>query len=214
MSIKLHIGIKESSDEITKRILRGIRDELNPVFPKLVPKIVSRTKVLLFNSITSQPEYESIRSGELRFHLGLPNGGDRLIDIIEIWINSVEAEFKKFRISSATGLTGGITLIAVRSDYEDVISSNSAVFITEKGEELHWLQWLLNEGSNTIISDYKIQLGPNLGRTGGAIMVTGAGWSIPGGFTGTPNNNFITRAIANVELDLIQDIRQIMEEAL
>lgn len=102
----------------------------------------------------------------------------------------------------------------IQSDYTDVLNSSAAVFKTEKGTDLNWLEWLLLFGSKTIIKDYEVEFGYNpRSRTGQAIMrgVKRGKWSVPYEFSGTQNNNWITRAIDSVESDIYKTLSEAMK---
>jgi hypothetical protein len=107
------------------------------------------------------------------------------------------------------GFEGGITIEAIRADYADVLALPDSTLITpEHGYVLPWLQWLLLEGNKTIIEHFKVQFG-SWGRTGGAIMRKGGSWHVPPEHAGTINDNFITRAIAQIEPQLVETIKNV-----
>ncbi len=61
---------------------------------------------------------------------------------------------------------------------------------------LPWLKWLTTLGDAVIVRDYEVRAGfPDKSRTGDKIMVKGSGWRVPPAHSGTPENNFLTRAI-------------------
>lgn len=96
----------------------------------------------------------------------------------------------------------------VDSSYKDVLVSQAANLITEKGQSLPWLEWLLRFGDKAIIRDYTIGVARNSARsrTGRAIMVKAASkrWKVPSQFAGTAQNNFVTRAIDSIEPSIIK----------
>ena len=94
--------------------------------------------------------------------------------------------------------------------YSDVLGSSAAIQRTKKGQNLEWLDWLLIQGDKIIIKEYEISSGE--GRAGRFVMkktVTGK-WGVPSTFAGTPNNNWITRAIQSASTI----IDRTLEEAL
>jgi hypothetical protein len=209
----LDIQIKENIRQIERKMLEGIRDTLNIAFPKTQNDIISNTKRILYGAITSQPEYRSIVSGDLRIELGLVDGGVRLLNIVDRWLASLEVTFTKFRIVGG-GFAGGIKIRAIRSDYSDVLSMSDANLITEKDEELPWLRWMLLDGGSLIIADYNVKFQSNRGRTGGGFMIEGRGWSIPEPFSGSSGDNFVTRAVDSIQDRLTDTIIRILESKI
>jgi hypothetical protein len=152
-------------------------------------------------------------SGKLRIELGLVDGGVRLLNILDAWIGGTEVKFTKFRLA-AGGFTGGIKIRAIRNDYSDVLSMSDATLVTEKGEELPWLRWMLIDGGSLIIADYIVKFRGGTGRTGGGFMVEGNGWSIPSPFSGVVGDNFVTRAVDSIQDRLEDDIARIIESKI
>jgi hypothetical protein len=211
--IETYIEVRETTQQIERKMAVGIRDELNRIFPASMSQIEREIKKIIYDGIIRQPEYSAIRANELRIELGLHDGIARLLAIIDTWLTGISVRFKPFRTSSK-GLTGGIVVEAVASDYMDVLSMSEAILVTEKMEQLPWLQWLLLEGSSVIIGDYRVVFGAGMGRTGGGHMVKGGSWGIPSQYAGNSNNNFITRALLSIQPELETTITRIIESKI
>lgn len=210
--ITINIELKESATEIQTNIAKGTRDYLNARFPTVLDEIRTLTRKKLYDAITSSPEYISMINGKLNIELGLVDANDKLQNILEKWINSVSVQFNKFRISK-TNLSGGIKILAVNSDYSDVLFLPDSVLITEKGDILPWLSWMLTYGSNVIIADYRIRFGP-IGRTGGGAMYLGGSWGISPEYAGTIKDNFVTRSINSIKDDMQKEIAVIIKRCI
>ena len=211
-NIRGSVSIVESNDQISAKILKALKVEfdkyLNKVFNKIKPKIIT----IVQNAITSSPEYNSLLSGDLKYEFGLPDSDSRLQIILNFW-TKLNADYKKVSITGDR-LSGGFTLNMISSDYNDILNNSAAVFTTEKGTDLHWLEWLLLFGSKTIIRDYEVEFGYNpRSRTGQAVMkgVKRGKWGVPYQFSGTQNNNWITRAIDSVESDVYKLLSEAMK---
>jgi len=62
---------------------------------------------------------------------------------------------------------------------------------------LPWLSWLLTRGNEIIIQEYGVLYGSGFGRTDGAKMSNKkAPFMVDPAYSGTADNNFITRALA------------------
>ena len=210
--ITIQIELKESVDEIETNIAKGTRDFLNIRFPTVLGEIRTLVRKRLYDGITSSPEYISMVNGKLRIELGLVDAADRLQNILERWINSVSVEFNKFRISKRN-LAGGIKILAINADYSDVLSLPDSVLITDKGDVLPWLSWMLTYGSNIIIADYRIRFGP-IGRTGGGAMYVGGSWGISPEYAGTLRDNFVIRSINSIKNEIEQEVTTIIKRCI
>jgi len=76
--------------------------------------------------------------------------------------------------------------------------------VTEKGESLPWIEWLLKRGDDIIISDYHVVEGDH-GRTGMATMKPGGNYKVSRvnpSFSGTEDDNFVTRALDGKEMEI------------
>lgn len=211
-NIRCSVNIVESNDQISAKILKALKPELDKylytIFNKVKPKIIQ----IVQKAITSSGEYNSLLSGDLKYEFGLPNSDARLQSILNFW-TKINAEYKKVSIIGDK-LNGGFALNMIESDYNDVLNTSAAVFTTEKGTDLHWLEWLLLFGNKIIIRDYEVEFGYNpRSRTGQAVMkgVKRGKWSVPYEFSGTQNNNWITRAIDSVESDIYKVLSEAMK---
>ena len=209
-NIRGKIFIVETNAQIESKILRALKPELNKYLEKAFNKAKSKIVNAVVKAIKSTPEYQSLLSGDLKYEFGLPDSDSRIENILNFWKN-ITADFKKVSINS-NKLSGGFTISMIDSDYSDVINSAAAVFTTEKGTDLNWLEWLLLFGNKTIIRDYVVEFGDNpRSRTGRAVMkgVKSGKLGVPPEFAGTKNNNWITRAIESAD----SEINSILKEA-
>ena len=207
---KLTSTIIESNDEIIKRMMKVVAVNLNLTMYSCQKDIEIAVKGLLSDAIKGQPEYSNIIYGELRYEFGLLSAFARLDAILNAIIQSVTVEIKNLKVRGS-GFTGGLTINAVRSGYADILSLPESSFLTEKGVQLDWLEWLLLEGDSIIIGDYHFRrVNSPRSRTGGGLMIKGGTWSVPSEFSGTIKNNFITRAIQDIQ----EPIKKVVKKCL
>ena len=81
---------------------------------------------------------------------------------------------------------------------------------TEKGADLHWLDWLLTLGDKTIVIGYEYKPGTG-GRSGGGTMTKGTAFRVSPSYSGTIEDNFITRAFSNKEKEVSSILMGIFE---
>lgn len=198
------LKIIESEAEISKKINQAILKELSKKVSKSFNKLRQYILSSVISSIRNQPEYASILSGSLKGEFGIPNPSQRLNAILEKIESSLFTDYKKPFIKG-NGISGGFSIGIIKSDFSDILSMSEAVIISEKNTSLEWLKWLLLEGDKTIITGYEFQLSsPNRSRSGKGIMSPSFSgvWKVPGAFSGTMENNWLTRAVESVSKDI------------
>jgi len=211
-NLRGRVEIVETTDQIEGKILRALKPEINKYLKKVFDKTKPRILQALTNAITSSPEYSSLLNGSLKYEFGLPDSDNRVASILKFW-QKLNVEYKSVSIDGKK-LVGGFVINMVDSSYTDVLSSGAATFKTEKGTDLNWLEWLLLFGNKTIIKDYVVEFGPNpRSRTGQAVMkgIQKGKWSVPASFSGTKNNNWITRAIDSATPEINKILKEVVK---
>lgn len=208
--MKFQFSIKESKQEIENKILKALLPDCKKFMNSSIAIIKSDLPGILYNAITSRPEYFSLISGNLRLELGIPDAESKVASLINTWISNIEYEYSK-PIISGNKIISVFSANFVKTDFSDVINSSEA-YVIESNYNLPWLKWLLLDGSATIVPRHDVVFGPNPNsRTGGAVMrPSDAGWKVPAEYAGTISDNWITRAIG----DASSDIQQLLTRAL
>jgi len=191
-------------------ILEIMADHINDTLNIAMPKITTEIKELVAVSLREEPEYQSLLSGRLKAEFGLSdtNMVDNIIDKLVSTIDVSRSTVSYNKI----GLVGGFTITMMKSDdMNGIIFTDIASVISNNGQHLPWLQWLLLEGNNAIVKNFDVKMGSySQSRSGMAIMVSSRdNWRVPPEFVGTISNNWTTRAIDRIEdkiYTLIQDI--------
>lgn len=196
----LNIEIVETNRQIEQLILRDIVSELNRVIPTKLKGIDTKVREATFNFIRATTTYNSLVNGELAAHFGIPYIGrqQRIDNIVSAVSNRIEITYKPIRLIAgrfAHGIRFGVLL----TNLSEVLGLPDGQILTRKGQVLPWLEWLLVLGDTIEISEYEIKLWPGKGRSGGGIMISdkGGSWRVPPQFSGTLNDNWLTRAFKN-----------------
>ena len=208
--MKASIDIIETNEQIQQLILKALLRDVGKTMTKSAKILKSKLPSIIESAIISQPEYTSLVSGTLREEFGIPDAASKIEKLLQVWKN-VEVNYTRPTIKGGQ-IFSKITIYAIRSDYSDVMGLSAAFQKTKKGQNLPWLDWLLNQGDKVIIKEYEIVDGKKNGRAGKKVMkknVKGK-WSVPSSFAGNPNNNWITRAIDSVS----SIIERTVEESL
>jgi hypothetical protein len=201
-------GQRRIASDIAKAILLDINKALKAARPGIERKV---KQVILRRLLNSSVVQDLRRGGRLATELGLPDAASRMERIIEIWVKSTKIDFIPLK-KAGSRITGGLKIKAIDGTFSDVLGSGEAEFVTAAAKRLPWLKWLLLEGDKPIIEDFTIGVAPGRSRTGRAVMVSAIGksWSVPPEFSGTINNNFVSRAMDGIE----QDIEKILSDEI
>ncbi len=224
VQIPIGIELTDLPSEIQKKVNIALRDELNLLLPKVVPAIQADIQAKSKVFFETAPEALALINGPLDAHFGIPAGEakSRVNTIIQTVVNNIEVTFTRITLSGSN-FRGGFTVGAVIADFSDVLNLPVAHIVTDKGEDLPWLEWLLKKGNALIISEYKIQFGNYASsnrhlhsRSGKAIMVksTGGIWRVPPQYAGTIRNNWLTHSIADMSEAWLDMIGQVMQEKI
>lgn len=206
----LKVLTKES--EIQKRILIAIRDHINNKISVIEKGISEKAQSLILESLNSSHETQDIISGKLRKELGITNPSSQLNHIFQAISNTVRVRIQRARRAGKV-VRMKLTLEAVPIDLSAFNSIGS--YTTEKGSVIPWFEWLTSLGDRIIIREYETEVGhPDSSRTGDMIMIQGKGWRIPPEYSGTPTNNFVTRATDQILPILSKKIEESFKEVI
>ena len=190
--MSISIKLTETVGNIEKKILIAIVNEANKDFLKSVTRAKEPIKVIIRSALESSPEISSINGGKLRADFGIPIGKDVTTPIVNAIANSISFTSQKFSIKGKN-ISGGVTIGIQPTTFVNLLSLGDTEL--EKGGSIPWLQWLLTSGDSIIIADFGVDYGPH-GRSGMAKMtVKRRPFKVDSAFSGTSQDNFITRAL-------------------
>jgi hypothetical protein len=206
------LKLLESEQEIARNINTAISEYINDKLSKQKQSLVNRAKSLVYQWIKSQPEINSLSSSSpdsLAGYFGIPPSQvqpaiDSIISAIE---KSVSVNFIPY---SRDLQNGGLEVNFQPNTFENLIILPEGHVKYANGD-LHWLNWLLNAGDTIIIVNYQYNPATGMGRSGLGTMIPGGVFRVPPQFSGTSDNNFITRALIGTDqetqiINLIKDI--------
>lgn len=193
--MSLSIEIIDSVKTIEKNINSAIADYLNNKILNKQSSLLNQAKALMPGWINSQPEIISLLSNDpqgLIGQFGIINGGYSIVNsIVNAVAGSTSLTFKKF----TPKLSGGLELQFQPDNFANLLSLPEGHTIY-RGGDLHWLDWMLNRGDTIIVVNYQYNPNIGLGRSKLGNMVPGGSFRVPPQFSGTKDNNFITRAFS------------------
>lgn len=199
------IELLESDLQIVKKINKALAKEVNKTFKASLPKIDLRLKTVLRSSLIYCPEITSLSSGFLRLDFGLTE--DPSSFLVSAIVDSLIVDLDPIRYSG-NKIAGGIFIYVQPSSFANLLSLPIAVQAIENGAGLPWLKWLLTIGDQIVVADFGVEYG-DFGRTGGAHMtVKRRPFKVNSAFSGTEDDNFITRAFNRSSSEIIKTIKE------
>jgi hypothetical protein len=204
MTIK--IKLLDSISSIEKNIKSATAEYMNDIVQKSQNGIINDIKSLIPSWIRSQPEIQSLLSSDpysLVGVFGITKSSATIVDsIIAAVLGSISFKFIKFNDS----LKGGFTVNIQPITFSNLLQLPDG-YTNYSGGSLHWMDWLLLRGDETIIANYQYNPKTGIGRSNLGNMVTGGSFRVPPQFSGTAENNFITRALTGQpQIDQINKI--------
>jgi hypothetical protein len=198
--MKLSFDITDSYGDIENKLLGLFRDRLNDAFRRARPAIRKRIQVICDSLIKGSDEYESLRSGRLLGELGIPDVEARLQSILTTIKKSVAVTVTPVTIAG-NKLVGGMNVGILKDSFADILGLPASSYVSSGRYLIPWLQWLLIDGDQILVYTHEITFDLNTAqrarsRTGMALMRPGQGWRVPPRYSGTIDDNLLTRAFS------------------
>jgi len=214
----MFIDILESDRQIEKLINRSFVKAVNKRIKKKLSIINREIKNSIPSWISLQEEVISLSSnglqGSLNAQFGLVPGqaATAVAQIIDAVANSTEIRFSGF----SENLSGTLEILIQPTNFQNLLTLSSGfIFNTSLADpsyyqgELHWLDWLLTKGDAVIVVGYTY-IPENAGRSGGGTMKLGGSFRVDPSYSGTENDNFITRAFKNRDGEITSIFRKVL----
>jgi len=204
-NLKLDLVIKTPLRKMFTDFLNKLAANANRTFGKTSYAIIRELRGPIGAAIIRSPEMASLQGGRLAGELGLPPALQRAApkDITEAIVNSIGAVVLPVR-RAGRKLTGGINITVQPADFRNMLGLGiSPIKYLSRNKKfkgkmvsLDWLDWLLFKGDAVIVQNFRVERGSH-GRSGLAKMKGKRGnpWRIDPNFSGTVDDNFISRAL-------------------
>lgn len=210
MSISLKIT--DSIKIIEQNVNKAIADLANDIISRNINNISNSVKNLIPSWVDSQPEIQSLLSNDatsLAGQFGIRGSAQSIVtSIIQSVVSATEIKFIKY----SNSLKGGLELRFQPITFSNLLSLPEGHTLYNGGD-LHWLDWLLKRGDAIIVTNFQYNPQTGLGRSGLGNMVPGGSFRIPPQFSGTTDNNFITRAFvgSNQEKQISHILQKVLQ---
>jgi hypothetical protein len=208
----ISLRLVETDNEIAKHINSALANRFNAILRQRVSNIAARIQQLIPSWIKSQPEMLSLlssNSSSLVGQFGIYQDTNAIVNSIA---NSVAAATTiKTRQYTNNLKGGGLELNIQPNNFANLLGLPEGHTVYKDGD-LHWLNWLLMRGDQIIVVGYEYNPQTGLGRSNLGNMKEGSSFRVPPQFSGTEDNNFITRALSGPEQE--KEITKIFQELL
>lgn len=207
--MSLSIELLDSVSSIEGKINAAMAEEINKTLSRNLSKITQDIQALIPKWINQQPEINAILSRELVGAFGTLLSPQSIVNaIIDSVSSSMSVSLKRYN----NKLSGGGLDINIQPDNFANLLGLSEGHTIYSGGDLHWLEWMLLRGDEIIVVGYEYNPKSGIGRTRLGNMVSGRGFRVPPQYSGTIDNNFITRALIGQTQS--NDITKIIKDIL
>jgi hypothetical protein len=203
--ISVSLKLVESDGAIQKMIKREMAKRLNKSF---VGGFASKLRQQILNNVLEwlmeSPELQAVAHGPLKGDFGIPKGQSHVEanKIMDAVLRSIHVEIIPFD----NRLRGGLEIRIQPADFQNIFARIDPV-ITEKGERLDWVRWLLERGDDIVVAKYHVVPDSSgRSRSGDALMSQGGMFRVRPEYSGTLDDNAITRVFKGKGLELAKMI--------
>lgn len=199
-----NIKIANAQISSNRGFLRAVTNQLRQIFSSCQEPLRRQIISIVYQALDSCPEVQSLRSGTLKYDFGIDNDITSLL--VSNIAEAIDVEYKPIQFSFK-GFSTALTVYIPQDRINFIVNSHWwATVKTEKGEILPWLNWMLTAGDSVVIAGYSAVYG-NWGRSGGALMFKFNNFQVNPAYSGTPTDNFITRALDKKQAEIERVLR-------
>lgn len=221
--ITVRLNTTFSADAFAKYVNEWMKDVFTTTkINNFKINITGLLRAAIKNSVEASETTQSLRNpAGLWAEFGYPDSSyiNNLVDYVT---NLIDISMTELPNTSTGKFRAALSINFGDIDYSVLLAQPFASYISynSKGEETQvpWLEWLLLRGTEPILQDWMIiypgtrRKTVKQSRTSYALMrkITTGGkpWSVPAEYAGTVTDNFITRAINDVQVWFAKSLEQ------
>jgi hypothetical protein len=198
------LKLTQSIFEIQNLINEATAKELNKIIRRRKAITLGKLKNATAGWIAQTDEIASITNtspNELKALFGITGSKAAVQAIIQAVADSVIVEIQPFDKK----LNGSVIFKFQPENNLNLLGLKEGHQITEKGADLHWLDWLLTKGDSVVVIGYRYSPREN-GRGGRGIMRKGGTFRVNPKYSGIIGNNFVSKAFIGKEQQVVKII--------
>lgn len=201
------LNIVDNPISLNSKIKKAISEKFayeDTIFEKRLKTLNEEVADFFYNKFLESDTYRSLVSGTLRGEFGFSDSYLENIDLICRELTTV------FLLTDFDNSKKFIKITIGVADNDDYDFNDLGVFTTEKGAQIHWLYWLLIQGNNIVVPDYRVAFKSGAGRSHMAIMIKDdyIEYSVDSNYGGIKGNNWITRTIEENKEEFVKIIKR------
>jgi len=212
----IHIDQAELERELFKELNRLLNQSMDKSAKELTPII----QEIIKKSLLESEELKALSSGDLIGEFGIRSSTAAIV-AQQIALNvSQTVEVKPMNVSLKTK-RGGLSLKVQPNDLQNVLSIPNGSYTYhsrryKKDVTINWLDWFLTKGDAIIVAKFHFEESSGAGRSGRGSMQKGSSWRVRPEYSGTLDNNAITRALQSEETkaEMIKSIENVIKKNL
>ena len=216
MSNFIHIDQAELERKLFKELNRLLNQSMNKSAKELTPIIQEIVK----KSLLESEELKALSSGDLIGEFGIrPSTASIVAEQIALNVSQT-VEVKPMSVSLKTK-RGGLSLKVQPNDLQNVLSIPNGSYTyysrrCKKDVTINWLDWFLTKGDAIIVAKFYFEESVGAGRSGMGSMQKGSSWRVRPEYSGTIDDNAITRALQSEETKakMIKSIENVIKKNL
>jgi hypothetical protein len=200
----ISLKLLDSDLQFRTKILFALSTIVNKALTEASPSIKLQVSEYIKSLIANTSTVYSLMHGDLRGAFGLDDdsASKAITEIVEEMGNSVHVDIAKPRNKKAK--TVGDLFVTIRPNINAITLLRSGSYFSDGriGGNVDWLTWLLTRGTEVVVGDFSFFLEDTNAnsRSGLGFMIeTGNNFRVDPEFSGTVEDNFITRAISSSE---------------
>jgi hypothetical protein len=212
----IHIDQAEFQRELFKELDRILNKSMLKSAKELTPIVQGIVK----KSLLESEELKALSGGDLIGDFGITSTTAATV-AQQIALNVAQTVEVKPMSVSLRSKRGGLSLKVQPNDLQNVLSipNGSYTYYSrryKKDVTINWLDWFLTKGDAIIVAKFHFEESGGAGRSGRGSMQKGSTWRVRPEYSGTIDDNAITRALRSeqTEAEIIKSIENVIKKNL
>jgi hypothetical protein len=206
--------------ELERKLFKELNRLLNQSMIKSAKELTPIIQEIVKKSLLESEELKALSSGDLIGEFGIKSSTAANV-AQQIALNVSQTVIVSPMSVSLKTKRGGISLKVQPNDLQNVLSipNGSYTYYSrryKKDVTINWLDWFLTKGDAIIVAKFYFEESSGAGRSGRGSMQKGGSWRVRPEYSGTLDDNAITRALQSkqTKTEIIKSIENVIKKNL